>query len=137
MGGVRGYGLDAVIGIGGSGHEAEVSGLARRITWVGIGAHAVRVEARRGPLLTFDHFVQFDAQGPLLETIASALAERMYQRGARFLLKGYSHAERKDAERVLEWARTQPSTVSRLHVGNMDAGLEGVHAQKHRCGIIC
>jgi hypothetical protein len=75
MGKVRGYGFDAVIGVGGTGQEPRVKGIACKLTWVGIGAHKWPRNDLRGPLVGFDHFWCRDKAGPYLKHIAPNLAQ--------------------------------------------------------------
>src|SRR5688572_21024013 len=82
MGRVRSWGFEAVIGVGGLGPEPRSHSLDGKINWIGIGPHK-RATGRRGPLVTFDHFVLFGSKGPDFERLAPALAERMYSRNIR------------------------------------------------------
>jgi hypothetical protein len=71
MGTARTWSFDAVIGVGGIGREAQSEGIARKLTWVGIGPHKTGEPSR--PLVTFDHFLYYGEEGPLLDKKASAL----------------------------------------------------------------
>ena len=53
---VRGWAYEAVIGVGGSGHEARRAGIAERLTWIGIGPQKTYQVVPRKPLVAFDHF---------------------------------------------------------------------------------
>src|SRR4051812_47342430 len=77
MGSVRRWHYDAVIGVGGVGPEARSHGLDGRVNWIGIGPHKLRVAAKWGPLVTFDHFVFYGSRGPELEKLAPLLAGRL------------------------------------------------------------
>lgn len=63
MGRVRTWGFDAVIGVGGIGAEPESHGLARKVNWIGIGPHKRVETGKRGPVVTFDHFLLFESDG--------------------------------------------------------------------------
>lgn len=103
MGTVRGWVYDAVIGVGGAGREAERNGIARKLTWVGIGPHKSG-DARR-PKVTFDHFLYYGEKGPLLKEVAPALARRMYDMNVRVLMDSLSPTERLKVEKILDRAR--------------------------------
>lgn len=106
MGIVRGWSFDAVIGIGGIGQEPERNGIARKLTWVGIGPH--KTGDPRRPLVTFEHFLYDGEQGPLLKEIAPALARRMYCKNVRVLIHSLSSEERWEVEKLLDLARDAP-----------------------------
>ena len=57
MGNVRRWAFEAVIRCGGSGLEPKRWGIARKLTWIGIGPHRSVVQGLRGPVVTFDHFL--------------------------------------------------------------------------------
>ena len=77
MGSQRSRSFDAVIGVGGTSREPQRAGIARKLTWVGIGPHKIDI-GLRGPLVNFDHFLYRGEEGPLLESLAPKLAIRMY-----------------------------------------------------------
>jgi hypothetical protein len=79
MGRIRGWDYDAVIGIGGAGRDAERAGIARKITWVGIGAQKMDDPRLRGPSVTFQRFWYKGKGGPLLENYSPKLARHMYE----------------------------------------------------------
>ncbi len=85
MGEVRAWRFNAVIGIGGVGQEPHSRGIARKLTWIGIGPQAIDHNGR-GPQLVFRHFWYRGEQGPMLETNYPALASRMYDRNVRVLI---------------------------------------------------
>jgi len=79
MGQVRRWDFDAVIGVGGLGPEARLNELDGKVNWIGIGAQKHVVPNRRGPIVTFDHFLLYDgSDGPDFERVAPVLAERIY-----------------------------------------------------------
>jgi hypothetical protein len=107
MGRVRRLVFDAVIGIGGIGGEPIAERIAGKVNWIGVGARTKSCNGMRGPLVTFDHFVLFEENGPELEKIAPALARRMYSRGApRFVLNKVNENEQTEISRILKMART-------------------------------
>lgn len=64
---------DAVVGFG-----SPVSPKIKcRLTWVGIGPHALDVPERKYPLITFDHVHVMDKEGPVLPDCAPALWREM------------------------------------------------------------
>lgn len=84
MGSLRARLFDAVIGIGGVSGEPQRAGMARKLTWVGLGPHRIdRGPPWRGPIVLFDHFLYCAEDGPLLESLAPALSARMYGRPVR------------------------------------------------------
>src|ERR1700722_4889905 len=101
MGPVRGWDFQAVVGVGGRGTEAKACGIAYKVNWVGIGARKRLSPDDRGPLVTFDHFRLFDAEGQDLRIIAPNLARRFYDspHPPRTLLDDLSDAERAEVNR--------------------------------------
>lgn len=104
MGRIRDLSYDAVIGVGGTGSEPRGYGIDGKITWIGIYPTKIFGGGRRGPLVTFQRFVLFDAGGPALSSLAPALSKRMYQGRVRYLLEGYSKSEQAEAEQIIAWA---------------------------------
>ena len=103
MGRLRRLPFEAVIGVGGRGHEAEANGLAGKLNWIGIGARTCRIPGLPYPIFTFDHFVRFDRD---LCEVAPALARRLYQKHApRFLFAKLSAREQAEVDRLLAMAR--------------------------------
>lgn len=80
MGRVRGWDYDAVIGIGGISREAEANGIARKVTWIGIGPERDPIDSKT-PEVTFSKFVLWDEKGPLLKDCAPKLYEYMFEQG--------------------------------------------------------
>jgi hypothetical protein len=100
MGTVRGWRFDAVIGIGGIRPWPECKGIARRVTWVGIGPHKIGEPSR--PRVMFDHFRYYGNGGPLLKEKAPALARRMYDQNVRVITScSLSSEERLDLKEFL------------------------------------
>src|SRR3989442_10716413 len=67
MGQVRAWDFDAVIGIGGVGDEPRRHRIAGKLTWIGIGPQRLYDDPdRRGPQVTFRHFLYLGENGPLL-----------------------------------------------------------------------
>jgi hypothetical protein len=61
------------------------------------------------PLVTFDHFLYYGEQGPLLKNIAPALASRMlYDKNVRKLMDSLSCEEQREVERILDLAMDAP-----------------------------
>lgn len=111
---VRGRGFDAVIGIGGIGAEPVRENIAGKLTWIGIGKHETNSDPGRSfvtprcPLVTFDHFLYFGEEGPLLSDLAPALARRMYGRNVRTLMDALSSEEQKEVKNILALAKSAP-----------------------------
>lgn len=110
MGRIRDYEYDAVIGVGGIGPEPTSERIARKINWVGVGPKRHAVPGKRASEVTFECFLFLEQEGPPLESIAPNLAARLYERGARLLLDGYSEEEQREAEAVIEWSKFQESS---------------------------
>lgn len=106
MGRVRNMDFDCVIGIGGAGSDAQLSGIAGKLNWIGVGAHKVPSNGR-GPVVWFDHFVLFDELGEELWKLAPKLARRMYASpGPRFKIDiDLSPAEKQEIQKILEIAK--------------------------------
>jgi len=121
MGSVRRHRFDAVIGVGGTSAEPRSFAIDGKITWVGVNPRKAEQQGLRGPIVTFEHFVLFDANGPLLSALAPALAKRMYVGKVRYLLGRYSNTEQADAERIVQWAIDATEGVddaqSKVHCG--------------------
>ncbi|MEK8088110.1 hypothetical protein WNB94_17150 [Aquabacterium sp. A3] len=120
MGQVRDLEYEAVIGIGGIGSEARKHRIDGKITWVGI-APSKHVGDWASPLVTFKHFLLFDAGGPTLASLAPNLARRMYEGKVRYLLTGYTLEEQADAQAVVNWVITATQGVqgkkAKMHKG--------------------
>ncbi len=125
MGRVRDYAFDAVIGIGGIGQEPKNFGIDRKINWVGINPKRRPSPGGKGVEVTFEKFLLLEEHGPLLETLAPSLARRMYEGGARILLKNYSDLERGEATAILQWSLNQRSRK----IG----GSKNAHGCQSRC----
>src|SRR5215471_4955428 len=74
MGQVRGFGFDAVIGIGGRSWWRNQTSRTGEVVWIGIGPEIVD-QARRGPVLRFAHFRYFRESELVLKAIAPNLAK--------------------------------------------------------------
>lgn len=112
---VRGWGFDSVIGIGGTGREPVREGIAEKVTWIGIGKNETISDASRPfvtpscPLVTFDHFLYYGEQGPLLKNIAPALASRiLYDNNVRTLMDSLSNEEQREVKKILDLATDAP-----------------------------
>jgi hypothetical protein len=100
MGGVRSWAFDSVVGVGGQGAEAESNDIARKLNWIGVGAHKTYVRGMDDPIVTFDQFRDFGTDGPLLQSIAPNLARRMYEKRARAVMD-FSPLELAEITRIL------------------------------------
>jgi hypothetical protein len=126
MGKVRSYEFDAVIGVGGIGRMPRAQRISGKVNWIGLGSRKGRRQGR-GPLVMFDHFVLYEEKGPNFQSIAPALARRMYLRNARVLLN-FTDTEKAEVARLLGLAKTAPpssgvSLPRQSHCGS-----------KRRCG---
>ena len=83
MGAVRDFDFEAVIGIGGKGHEPKRWGMDRKLLWIGIGPRKspAIIADDRGPLVSFEHFLSYGNAGPPLVDHAPRVAERLYCAG--------------------------------------------------------
>ena len=109
MGSVRGWGFDAVIGIGAIGPEASRNGIAGRLTWIGVGPR--KSGDPKSPRVTFDHFWYQGEDGPLLEEGYPALARRMYDGKVRHLKHSPSPATARldrEVQKILRLALAAP-----------------------------
>jgi hypothetical protein len=105
MGQVRAWDFEAVIGIGGLGPEARSHGIDGKVNWIGIRPHKKAVAGKRGPVVTFDHFVFYGSSGPDFERLAPVLAERIYSRNVRVAMNGLNATEETEVERILGLAK--------------------------------
>lgn len=110
MGAVRDWNYDAVIGIGGIGREAQTSGIAGQVNWIGVGPQKA-YKGLRGPVVTFDHFVHFGTAGPDFRSLAPALAERVYASNIRAVLHGLSAQEWTEAKAIVGLAADAPPSI--------------------------
>jgi hypothetical protein len=104
MGSVRGFAIDAVIGVGGISKQPLQQRLARKINWVGRNPKKVQsLNYARGPILAFDrhNFRLFEQNGPLLSELAPRLAKRLYGDRSRFLLTSLSPVEQREAQDLI------------------------------------
>lgn len=103
MGQVRNGRYDAVIGVGGIGPEPREEGIARKLTWIGVGGQAVQTDVAGNSIVLFPKFNRWGTKGPLLADLAPNLAARMYDGAVRHLSVGYTATEQREAEAVIEW----------------------------------
>jgi len=116
MGQVRSWDFDAVIGVGGIGQRAKFNGIAKKLTWIGIGPRKTGDSSR--PRVTFDHFLYHGETGPLLETAAPVLARRIFGGNVRIILDGsLSTTARREVGKILGRARAAPPSPGRLQGG--------------------
>ncbi|HFZ3996191.1 hypothetical protein, partial [Vibrio cholerae] len=103
MGKVRGYDYDAVIGVGGIGHEPTRYGIQRKVNWVGINpTRFTNSVKKRCDIVRFSKFVLLEDQGPDFQMLAPLLAKRLYDNKARFLLSSLNEQELLEANTVIE-----------------------------------
>lgn len=105
MGSVRRWEFDAVIGVAGFGRDATTQRIAGKVTWIGIGPHKFPAGSRRGPLVTFDHFLLLDAKGPSFVARAPHLAARFYSKNIRVMFSTVNEREAREVSRLLGLAR--------------------------------
>jgi len=127
MGRVRDYRFDAVIGVGGIGSEPTAQGIARKVNWIGIGAHKRHSAGEFGTQVMFDHFALFDEKGKKLRNIAPILARRMcVTNGARVLISdNLNEAEQGEVNRLLKLAKNAPPSAARAHRHSHAKGSRG------------
>lgn len=120
MGVVRDRDYDAVIGVGGIGHEAQSHGIAGTVNWIGVGPHK-SYTGKRGPEVTFDRFVYYGCDGYDFAEYAPVLAKRMYDRNVRSILHGLTDREYEEALAIVAWADDAlPSPMLAGDVGDED-----------------
>lgn len=150
MGRVRNRSFDAVIGVGGIGPEPRSVGIAGKLTWVGIGPRRA-AGPRRGDILSFEHFLLLDTDGPDFRHVAPNLARRLFDGRVRALLTDYTDAEFKEALEVLEFARklcgatpracapreTLINRQTRKLVGRADAQIPDAEVNRSEFGEVC
>lgn len=102
MGRVRGLRYDAVIGVGGVGPWPRKERISAKVTWVGNGPSKQQRHGMRGPIVSFKHFSRLEDQGPLVSSVSPLLAQRIYERRARYLIVG-SGPEHKEAQQLLSY----------------------------------
>ncbi|HEX5759323.1 MAG TPA: hypothetical protein VF121_09025 [Thermoanaerobaculia bacterium] len=110
MGAVRNRDFGAVIGVGGIGPDARANGVAGQVNWIGIGPRRTSVPGKRGPVVTFDHFLDFGTYGPKFRDLAPTLAERMYSNNLRHLMHGLREDEYREAIKILGLAEDAPQS---------------------------
>ena len=108
MGRVRSWDFEAVIGVGGTGAEPRAHGLDGKVNWIGIGPHKQRIARARGPIVTFDHFMFYGADGPDLEELAPLVSQRIYSKNVRAIMRGLSAKEQSEVYRILARAKHAP-----------------------------
>ena len=113
MGRVRAWNFEAVIGVGGIGREPESYGLDTKVNWIGIGPHKRAAADKRGPIVTFDHFIYYGPAGPDFVKAAPALARRIYSRNVRALMDGATPTEAREIAKLLELAKRAPPSPAR------------------------
>ena len=116
MGRVRTWDFEAVIGVGGLGAEPISHNLDGKINWIGIGPRKQHAPDRRGPIVTFDHFLFFGSEGPDFLATAPKLARRMYSRNVRVLMDGVDAVERKEVAKLLALAAKAAPSPARKKV---------------------
>jgi hypothetical protein len=114
MGQVRTWSFEAVIGVGGIGAEPESNGLARKVNWIGIGPHKRARAGKPGLIVTFDHFLLLEADGPSFPELAPTLARRMYSKNVRTVMNDLDRGELKEVSNILALAKdAAPSSAGR------------------------
>lgn len=114
MGSKRSLDFDSVIGIGGISQEAKSHSIDGKVTWIGIGRHDSDES-----ILTFDHFVLWDAVGPDFAEIAPLLAARMLQRDAPRSLINFTDQEQLEIDRLLDLATHAPPSSGMRKIKKM------------------
>jgi hypothetical protein len=132
MGQVRSILFEAVIGIGGDSREPVLTGIANKLTWIGIGPHVKNVGIC-GPVVMFDRFILWDSEGQDFRHLAPVLAKRFYTHPApRFLVNDLSDIERKEVEKILKMAKDAPPSA-----GKPVCKLETDGMPKQNCRRTC
>lgn len=121
MGRVRRWTFDAVIGVGGIGAEPRSHNIDGKVTWIGIGPHKAKGD-KRGPLVTFDHFINWGPSGPSFENLAPTLAYRIYSRNVRAVMNDLSPIEEAEVARILARAKKAPPSPGRGAIAKPSRG---------------
>jgi hypothetical protein len=93
--------------------------LDRKLTWIGVGAEKVGTY-RSSPLIAFEHFQKFDADGDDLASLGcTALTKRFYTHPApRYVLDDFSAKELAEIRMLLEMVKdSHPSKGRRSPKG--------------------
>ena len=109
MHGVRSWDFEAVIGVGGQSEEAIESGIAFKLTWIGVGPHKKTVKGMEHPVVTFDHFLYFGEKGEDLRGLAPHLADRMYVKKARNVMN-FNANEQAEIDKLLARVSDKPQS---------------------------
>jgi len=142
MGQVRKWDFEAVIGVGGLSAEASSYSLDGKINWIGIGPHKTFQRHLRGPIVTFDHFVLYESDGPSFIELAPRLSRRVYENNVRVLLHATNQPEKQEVRKILQMAADAPPSAristalkSRRHTdGNCsNRGCNICRSRKRRC----
>lgn len=131
MGRVRAYSFDAIIGVGGIGAESSSHALDGKVNWIGIGPRRHDRPRGRGPIVTFDHFILLESQGPPLASLAPTLARRLFENNVRILRDKISPREQREIRELLKLAATAPPSKP------LTQRLIGAYANGHRAGCSC
>jgi hypothetical protein len=133
MGSLRSCNFNAVIGIGGICDWAERQGISRKLNWIGIGPTKHPHTDRRGPVVTFKHFLLFEDDGIDFHAIAPALAGRLLRpKAARFLFSDdFNKIEQEEVNRILKLAKAAPSSAKHYRVRKRNNG----HCVSKRCKV--
>lgn len=113
MGRVRRWNFEAVIGVGGLSAGPELHGLAAKVNWIGIGPHKSDDPDKRGPIVTFDHFLFYGADGPDFARLAPRLAGRIYLTNVRAVMNRLDTWERREVDLILAMAKNAPPSSGR------------------------
>jgi hypothetical protein len=120
--------FDAVIGIGGTGDEAEAHGISFKINWLGTGSRRTKPDPEmfprwRGPLVTFKYFLLFEDKGVDFWSVAPTLARRMYAAcPPRFVFDDFNKTEQSEVARLLKMAKTAPPSTRMPQRSNKGGG---------------
>jgi hypothetical protein len=116
MGWVRSWDFGAVIGVGGQGKEARDEGIAQKVNWIGVGPRVVGYAADGYPILRFNHFRDFVAEGRELPDVPRCLARRMYGGKVRATMRFGSGATT-EINRLLRRAKKTPLSDASSRIG--------------------
>ena len=103
MGRVRALSYEAVLGVGGVSAEPVREGISSKITWIGIFSSFGPIN-KRAPLVTFEHFLLFDENGPEFGSWAPSTAKRFYARKIRYVIHSLDPYENSELRGIIDWA---------------------------------
>jgi hypothetical protein len=141
--GVRSWPFEAVIGVGGKHPDRGCEDIARKITWVGIGAVRSKGPSDRDPLVRFEYFLLLNERGPDFEKYAHSLYEDMFvnKNVRKVLSQSRTNNMQEEVRKILAWAKnhtdTKQSSKSVLQKWSLNIAPRPICGNIHpvKCGL--